>query len=310
MGEVPFRDVYITPKMLDGFGETMSKSKGNGVDPLDIIDLYGADALRFSMVVVGRRDAGQPAAGGQRVPALRHARAGEARAHVHADQEDQLPDVQEAVPPRRPWPERRPGIADRQAGVRAIRAGPQLRQQALERVAVPADEHGGLHARRRWTWRTLPVEDRWILSRLATTTQAITEQLEGFRFSDVARTIYDFTWSEFCDWYVEMSKGRLKDPASTARPPSACWSAVLDGIIRLVHPVMPFLAESVWQALGEVVPERGLPTPKKASRERDDRDWPDVTRPSGSTPTWKPEWAGCRNWCVPCAKSATATTWT
>ena len=62
----------------------------------------------------------------------------------------------------------------------------------------------------------LPIEDRWILSRLATTTKAVTEQLEGYHFSEVARTIYDFTWSEFCDWYIEMAKGRLKDPAGTA----------------------------------------------------------------------------------------------
>src|SRR5439155_13735960 len=114
----------------------------------------------------------------------------------------------------------------------------------------------------------LPVEDRWILSRLATTASAVTEQLEGFRYSDVARTIYEFTWSEFCDWYVEMSKSRLRlsEPealatgesktvayASGSEKPGAGVRAttqrvligVLDAIVRLIQPVMPFLAESI-----------------------------------------------------------------
>ena len=101
LGKVPFHHVYIHPKMLDGFGESMSKSKGNGIDPLDIIDRYGTDALRFVMVQLGHRDAGQPDAGGQRVPALQHAGAGQARAHVHADAEGHLSEVQEAVSSRR-----------------------------------------------------------------------------------------------------------------------------------------------------------------------------------------------------------------
>src|SRR5207248_4355656 len=89
----------------------------------------------------------------------------------------------------------------------------------------------------------LPIEDRWILSRLATTAAAVTEQLKGYHFSEVARTLYDFVWSEFCDWYVEMSKGRLRDEA--ARPTAQrVLAGVLDGILRLVHPVMPFVAES------------------------------------------------------------------
>src|SRR5262249_4339665 len=104
----------------------------------------------------------------------------------------------------------------------------------------------------------VPLEDRWILSRLATTSAAVTRLLEGYQFSEAVRAIYDFTWSEFCDWYVEMSKGRLKDEAS--RPlAQRVLAGVLDGILRLVHPFMPFVAESIWQALGEAAFERGLP---------------------------------------------------
>jgi valyl-tRNA synthetase len=118
----------------------------------------------------------------------------------------------------------------------------------------------------------LPLEDRWILSRLATTTEAVTEQLEGYHFADVARALYEFTWSEFCDWYLEMSKDRLKGPdRATAQ---RVLVGVLDGILRLVHPVMPFVAESLWQALNEAAPERGLPSPAKAAESVVIAPWP------------------------------------
>src|SRR6185312_241005 len=120
----------------------------------------------------------------------------------------------------------------------------------------------------------LPIEDRWILSRLATTTAAVTQHLENYRFSEVARAIYDFTWSEFCDWYLEMSKRRLNDPAS--RPlVQRVLAGVLDGILRLVQPIMPFVAESIWQALGESAFERGLPAPEPASESVCIAPWPE-----------------------------------
>jgi valyl-tRNA synthetase len=119
----------------------------------------------------------------------------------------------------------------------------------------------------------LPIEDRWILSRLATTTVAVTQHLENYRFSEVARTIYDFTWSEFCDWYVEMSKGRLKEAA--ARPlVQRVLVGVLDGILRLVHPIMPFVVESIWQPLNEAAFERGLPVPEPAAESVVIAPWP------------------------------------
>src|SRR5262249_46472383 len=128
----------------------------------------------------------------------------------------------------------------------------------------------------------LPIEDRWILSRLATTARAVTEQLEGYHFSDVARTVYDFTWSEFCDWYVEMSKGRLRDAEGNPREPAVRGPAqrvlagVLDAILRLAHPVMPFVAESIWQALNEAAFERGLPAPEPSSESVMIAPWPSL----------------------------------
>src|SRR5262249_34419471 len=122
--------------------------------------------------------------------------------------------------------------------------------------------------------KTLPTEDRWLLSRLATTTREVTEALEGYHFSDVTRLSYEFVWSEFCDWYIEMSKGRLKDPAARA-PAQRVLVGVLDGILRLVQPVMPFLAESLWQALGEAAPHRGLPSPAKPTESVVIAPWPE-----------------------------------
>jgi valyl-tRNA synthetase len=133
----------------------------------------------------------------------------------------------------------------------------------------------------------LPIEDRWILSRLAATTSAVTQHLESFRFSDVARTIYDFTWSEFCDWYVEMSKGRLKDAAGRVTA-QRVLIGVLDAILRLVQPVMPFVAESVWQALAEFAPSRGLPTPQVAAKSVCIATWPEFPA------TWRDEQAESR----------------
>jgi valyl-tRNA synthetase len=107
----------------------------------------------------------------------------------------------------------------------------------------------------------------------------VTEQLEGYHFSDVARMVYDFTWSEFCDWYIEMAKGRLKgEPGAAATGDRASVQrvlvGVLDGILKLVHPVMPFVAESIWQALNEAAPERGLPSPKRAAESVMIAPWP------------------------------------
>ncbi len=114
------------------------------------------------------------------------------------------------------------------------------------------------------------------MSRLATTTAAVTQQLESYRFSEVARTIYDFTWSEFCDWYVEMSKRRLQDPAARQLV-QRVLVGVLDGILRLVQPIMPFVAESIWQALNETAFERGVPSPEPAPESVVIAPWPSLT---------------------------------
>lgn len=278
MGEVPFRDVYITPKLLDGFGETMSKSKGNGVDPLDIIDLYGADALRFYIVSAcgETQDTRLPVANvcphcGTNVP-VKHE-------HMYMrTKKMNCPSCKKPFRPGGPWPEPDPELPTAKQGSERFEQGRNFANKiwnASRFLLMNLDGYtpGPVDI------ATLPVEDRWILSRLATTMRQVTEQLEGFRFSEAARTIYDFTWSEFCDWYVEMSKDRLKD-AATRSTAQRVLVGVLEGIIRLVQPIMPFLAESVWEALAQTAPERGLPRPEKAGPSAVTAAWP----------TWPNDW--------------------
>ena len=275
LDKVPFHHVYIHPKILDGFGETMSKTQGQRHRSARHHRALRHRRPAFPHGPPGDRDAGQQDAGGQRVPALRYAGAGQARAYVHADAQGDVSRTARsrsvpAVPGRRP-----------------IRNCPRRsrRRSASSWAATSPTSSGTPPASSSSTWTAttperseheeLPIEDRWILSRLATTTAAVTQHLENYRFSEVARTIYDFTWSEFCDWYVEMSKGRLQDPAS--RPlVQRVLVGVLDGILRLVQPIMPFVAESIWQALNETAFERGLPTPEPAAESVVIASWPSL----------------------------------
>ena len=109
----------------------------------------------------------------------------------------------------------------------------------------------------------LLVEDRWILSRLATVTQETTAALAEYRYADAAKSLYGFAWDEFCSFYVEMVKARLNDAA--VRPTAQRVLAhTLDTLLRLLHPMIPFVTEEVWQLLAEAAPQRGidnLPSP-------------------------------------------------
>jgi valyl-tRNA synthetase len=103
----------------------------------------------------------------------------------------------------------------------------------------------------------LQVEDSWVLSRLNTVTQAVTDALAEYRYADAARVLYDFAWDEFCSFYVEMVKGRLQDETNRVVA-QRVLAHTLDTLLRLLHPMIPFLTEDVWQRLGEVAPERGI----------------------------------------------------
>lgn len=104
---------------------------------------------------------------------------------------------------------------------------------------------------------SLLLEDRWLLSRQAAVTAAVTEALAEFRYADAARELYSYAWDDFCSFYVEITKARFAVPEQRAVAQRVLAHA-LDTLLRLLHPMIPFLTEEVWQLLGSVAPERGL----------------------------------------------------
>jgi valyl-tRNA synthetase len=121
----------------------------------------------------------------------------------------------------------------------------------------------------------LLVEDRWVLSRLATVTEQVTESLDRYQYADAARALYEFAWDEFCSFYVEMVKSRLQDPRTRAAA-QRVLAHTLDTLLRLLHPMIPFLTEEVWQLLAQVAPERGIDGPQAAAPSAIVAPWPAV----------------------------------
>ncbi len=119
----------------------------------------------------------------------------------------------------------------------------------------------------------LAIEDRWILSRLSTVNQQMTEALETYRFADASKTVYDFAWDEFCSFYLEITKSRMQYPASRATV-QRVLAHTLDVLLRLLHPTMPFVTEEIWQNLGKVAPVRGLDEPAEAAKWIITAPWP------------------------------------
>src|SRR5262245_42836996 len=278
VGDIPFHHVYIHPKILDAFGDTMSKSKGNGVDPLDIIERYGADALRFQMAFVAgdNQDTRLPVANvcphcGELMPVKQE--------HMYMrTRKVTCPKCKKPFRPGGPWPDDDPELPTAKQASERFEMGRNFANKLWNAARFLLLNLEG-YTPEAVRVEGLPIEDRWILSRLATTAAAVTEQLDGYHFSDVVRTLYDFTWSEFCDWYVEMSKGRLARSASDGTSRALAQRVlvgVLDTILRLVQPVMPFVAESIWQALNEVAFERGLLGPDPSAESVVIAPWPEL----------------------------------
>jgi valyl-tRNA synthetase len=232
MRDVPFRDVYIHPVIQDGLGRRMQKMLGNGVDPVDIIDLYGADALRYALAALTTETQDV------RIPV----------------EKTKLPDGREVNTSER-FEQARP-FANK------------LWNAARFALMNLEDYTPGPV-----TLSDLTIEDRWILSLLSQAADGATADLERFAFADATKRLREFTWGSFCDWYVEFLKGRLRDPS--ARPVAQrVLAAVLDGLCRLLHPIMPFVTEQVWQALGQLAPRRGLPEPEDAAESVCIAPWP------------------------------------
>jgi len=194
-GEVPFRTVHLTGLVRDAAGQKMSKTKGNVVDPEQLIEEHGADALRFTLAVLDSP--------GRDIPLD---------------------------------PERIAGY--RAFGNKLWNATRFALQKVGESQVVPDLSTTGL---------ALP--ERWILSRLARTETEVNRKFEEFRFDEGCNRLYHFFWGDLCDWYIELVKPALGSQP-VARPRAAeVLLTVLDRGLRLLHPVMPFLTEELWQRL-------------------------------------------------------------
>ena len=196
MKKVPFKKAYIHGLVRDEQGRKMSKSKGNTVDPMEIIEKYGADALRFFMAAMETQG--------------RDINVSEARIQGYRNFATKL------------WNSARFG--------------------EMNECALPAgfDENGVKH----------PV-NRWIVAKVKEATVELTENLDNFRFSDAANTIYQFVWGAFCDWYIEMIKpilyGSNEEEKAETR---AAFAWVLNRILVILHPFMPFITSELWNNTG------------------------------------------------------------
>ncbi|HYF13602.1 MAG TPA: valine--tRNA ligase [Phycisphaerales bacterium] len=207
-GPVPFHDVYIHAVIQDGEGRKMSKSLGNGVDPLDIIETHGADAMRFTL------------------------------AHMATNTQDvRMP----------------------------VKRDPASGKNTSEKFDMGRNFANKLWNAARFALNMLPARgsaspapplsassllDRWMLSRLHAGVAAANGSLANYDFHEYAQALYDLTWRDFCDWYLEGVKPTIAQDAAQ----QAVLRAALDTILRLAHPVMPFVTETIYQRL------RSLPT--------------------------------------------------
>jgi valyl-tRNA synthetase len=194
-GKLPFRDIILHGTVRDKTGRKMSKSLGNSIDPLEIIPVYGADALRFSMIMITAQGAD---------------------VYLGKDTFD----------------------IGRNFANKLWNASRFLLSNIKEKIEIsslpPVDR--------------LKAEDKWILSKLQRTVESINDALSSYRFNEACHTLYDFTWHEFCDWYIEAKKGDLYQNEDPQRHSDAITlsSFVLASILKLLHPIMPFITEEIW----------------------------------------------------------------
>jgi valyl-tRNA synthetase len=198
MKDVPFRDVYIHALVRDAEGQKMSKSKGNVIDPLVMIDQYGTDAFRFTLTAF--------AAQGRDVKLS---------------------------------PERIEGYRN---FANKIWNASRFVMMNLEEHFVPATALQDSDA---------SLADRWILSRLNSITKDVQCALTEYRFNDAASALYQFIWHEYCDWYLELSKPALNQPNDSPmrKATQTVLAQVLEKSLRLLHPIMPFITEEIWQQI-------------------------------------------------------------
>ena len=189
MDELPWKTLYLHGLVRDAQGQKMSKSKGNTVDPLGLIDKYGADALRFTLAAMESQG--------------RDIKLDEKRVEGYRNFATKL------------W--------------NAARFLQMNGVGASDSIAAPAAE--------------LPV-NRWIIGEVVETLAKLDRAFDELRFDEMADAIYHFVWGTFCDWYVELIKGAFDDETKRV----AAWA--FDQILVMLHPLMPFITEELWNAMG------------------------------------------------------------
>ena len=202
-GEIPFEDVFIYATILAKDGSRMSKSKGNGVDPMDLIDMYGADAMRYNLLTLVTNNQ-------------------DVKFDANIDKK-----TKELVDS--------PRTDAARSFVTKIWNAARFVLSNLDEDFEPGEPTADTAV------------DAWILSRLAKLTASVTAGIEEYRFGEVARELYNFFWNEFCDWYIELSKGRLQGEGADRVAAQRNLVYVLDTALRLLHPVMPFVTEAIWE---------------------------------------------------------------
>ncbi len=197
MGDLPFTDVLLHGTVRDSKGRRMSKSLGNGVDPLEVVRLFGADAMRFTLV---------------------------SAAALGTDLQLDHQDLESSFRVGRNFANKMWNAA--RFGLGYLAPG--------DLATNPGDTE-------------LELADRWILSRFAAVTVSVEEALDRFRMHEAAEDAYRFVWGDFCDWYLELIKPRLRGERGdeSRRAAAATLAAVLDGWLRLLHPIMPFITEEL-----------------------------------------------------------------
>ena len=255
LGDVPFTDVFIHANILDGKGERMSKSKGNGIDPVDIIDRYGTDAMRYVLceLQTGMQDIRLPIQAvspftGELVDlgAAKHGKTIFTYICPQSGKEFDVTGTMKEIPSAKI-------ISDRfEVGVHfctKLWNAARLAFMNLEDYSFVPRKVSAFHEM-----------DRWILSRLSKTIREVNNYLEDYNPSAAINTCRSFFWGELCDWYLEMIKGNLADE-DKAPATRQVLATVLDQVLSLLHPFVPFITETLWQSLNEFAPERGIATP-------------------------------------------------
>ncbi|MCF3628823.1 valine--tRNA ligase [Thalassospiraceae bacterium LMO-SO8] len=197
MGEVPFHTVYIHALVRDEKGQKMSKSKGNVIDPLDLIEKFGADALRFTLTAFAAQG--------------RDVKMSESRVEGYRNFCTKI------------W------NAARFCDMNECRVDPDFNPNSVNSTL-----------------------NRWIVGKVSEAETAMTMALDAYRFNDAAGALYSFTWNTFCDWYLEFAKPVFMGSDETAKAETRATTAwVLDQIITLLHPIVPFITEELWQTRAE-----------------------------------------------------------